>query len=192
MMLLLALAIAKAAHHTAALEFAKPVLRAARPTILAAATLLLSLGLIYSPNRYNLVTATPAQIQETELYDWIRERTSPMARLLTPPALQGFRIHARRAIVVDLKAVPYDRAQGLEWYRRLEAESGTNSPQNMSDVIDGYRTLDGKRLAALRRRYGITHAVVQSDAPTSSFSEWNEVFRNHSFVALEPRPGDPE
>jgi hypothetical protein len=147
----------------------------------------LSLALMYAPDRYNLIMTTTRQADEAELYDWVREHTSPAARFVTPPDLHGFRLNARRAIVADLKALPFDRPQLLEWYHRLEAISGTNGPQSMADVIEGYQGLAESRLAVLRQQYGITHAVLRVGAPVGSFTHWTEVFRNGAFIVLEAK-----
>jgi hypothetical protein len=75
----------------------------------------------------------------------------------------------------------------IEWYRRLEAVSGTVAPKNMSDVVAGYRTLDARRLSLLQQKYGVDFAVVRADA-TNDFGAWVEVYRNRSFVVLKPTP----
>jgi hypothetical protein len=185
--LLASLALKRAAPAVASRASAVPGLVKATSTALGAVLVLLSLVLMFAPDRYNLVMTTPRQADETELYDWVREHTSLAARFVTPPDLHGFRLNARRAIIADLKALPFDRPQLVEWYHRLEAISGTDGPRSMADVIEGYSTLDESRLAVLRQQYGITHAVLRVGAPTGSFSEWKEVFRNGTFIVLEAK-----
>lgn len=53
------------------------------------------------------------------LCEWARRNTPVDAIFLVPPGESGFRLHARRAIVVNFKAVPQLSGELREWRHRL-------------------------------------------------------------------------
>ena len=77
---------------------------------------------------------------------WARENTPADAVFRVPPDEQSFRLHARRAIVVNFKNVPQLSGELVEWRDRLEAVL----------EMDDLRTLPtpfARTLDAIRRRY---------------------------------------
>ena len=83
------------------------------------------------------------------LATWARDHTPADAVFLVPPDEESFRVHARRAIVVNFKGVPQLSAELPEWRDRLR------------DVLDldtaGLLALPrplGKTMRAIRARYG--------------------------------------
>jgi hypothetical protein len=144
----------------------------------------LAVAALYDVRRFNLVATTPAQVDEDELYAWALTKTPANEQFVVPPDLAGFRLFARRAIVVDLKAVPYETPSVLEWYRRLQSISGVTGPHAMKDVIVGYQRLDAQRLDHLHAKYAVNYAVVRTgDAALGP--TWVEVFRNTSFAVFQ-------
>lgn len=140
--------------------------------------------------RYSLLAQPAWQDAEDELYRHVAASTSRDAQFLVPPALARFRLQAARAIVVDIKALPMDRPSTIEWYRRLEAISGTRNPKSMAEVAAGYERLDEARLEHLRCRYGVTHAVIEQ-RPSFNPDGWQESYRNRHFRVLQPTSGEP-
>jgi hypothetical protein len=141
-------------------------------------------------SRYNLVHGTPLEASENELFAFVREKTPHTALFLIPPELELFRLEAQRPVVVDLKALPMNKAGLLEWHARLGAVAGETKPANPLAVMMGYRTLDGERLLALREAYGIDHAVVHADQEFPA-KDWHEVYANARFRVLAYAGSEP-
>lgn len=87
-----------------------------------------------------------------EIQDWAARSTPSSARFLTPPALAGFRVYARRGTVVERKdgaAMLWTPGFGRAWKERLGA------------VEEALAARDTTRLWAVARRYGADYAVVE-------------------------------
>ena len=133
--------------------------------------------------RYSLLTETPGQREQAELFAFVASTTPQSAQFLIPPTLDQFRLRTGRAVVVDLKALPLNRSGVAEWYRRLEDLSGTRNPVDPAEVALGYATLDTARLERLRVQYGISYAVLRQPNALQA-PGWHEVFRNGGFRVL--------
>ena len=120
------------------------------------------------------------------LFNFVRLSTPKNAQFLVPPDLEHFRLEGERAIVVDFKGLPMNKAGQIEWYQRLEHISGTIHPKNMDVVRHGYLTLDARRLEKVRCEYGVTYVVLRAGQPLSA-PGWNDVFRNNSFRVMSYR-----
>ncbi|GMV94609.1 MAG: hypothetical protein AMXMBFR82_43870 [Candidatus Hydrogenedentota bacterium] len=93
----------------------------------------------------------------------IRERTDKDAVLLVPPDGPRFRLTANRAVVVDLKAFPFNDSAMQEWYDRVTFCYGPFSrPFKLSDneVLNNYLAITDDKIADVGRAYGATHAVL--------------------------------
>ncbi len=55
--------------------------------------------------------------------EWVIQHTPVDAVFLIPPSLSGFRYRAQRPVFVDFKALPFQDAAMLEWYRRLTMQA---------------------------------------------------------------------
>lgn len=100
---------------------------------------------------------------------YARRDTLPEAVFLTPPDGGGFRLLARRAVVVDWECLPLCDAGMAEWYRRVAACYGDgHSTETLSygAAKQFYRTIDDTRLTAIARTYGATHAVLHDSTET--------------------------
>jgi hypothetical protein len=158
-----------------------------RQTLALVSAIVLVFSLLAQPYpivRYSLLAQPDWQRAQDELFDHVVASTPRDAQFVIPPALSRFRLEAERAVVVDIKALPMDSSSLVEWYRRLEAISGSQTPQSMSDVAAGYETLDEERLENLRCRYGVTHAVIER-RPSFHPRGWRETFHNRHFRVLE-------
>jgi hypothetical protein len=83
-----------------------------------------------------------------ELAAWARENTPEDSVFLVPPDEESFRVHARRAIVVNFKGVPQLSAELPEWRDRLQDVLGLDT--------QGLLALPkpmGRTLMAIRARY---------------------------------------
>jgi hypothetical protein len=107
-----------------------------------------------------------------ELAAWARDHTPKDAVFLVPPDEQSFRLHARRAIVVNYKNVPQLSAELPEWRDRLQTVLDQPDlmtlPRGMGRTLgairDRYAALPPAHLAQMARRYGATYLVITGDA----------------------------
>jgi hypothetical protein len=80
-----------------------------------------------------------------ELARWARDNTPKDALFLVPPDEESFRVHARRAIVVNFKGVPQLSAELPEWRDRLCRVLGTDTrgllalPRPMGRTVEAIR-----------------------------------------------------
>jgi len=114
----------------------------------AASSGLLAAPTLRSPLGLKLVGLQGDDAGYLELARWARDNTPKDAVFLVPPDEESFRVHARRAIVVNFKGVPQLSAELPAWRDRL------------CDVLDldiaGLLALPrplGRTLRAIRERY---------------------------------------
>ncbi len=94
----------------------------------------------------------------TELCTWAQTHTAENALFLIPPHEDGFRMHCRRAVMVDY-FVPPRPAEVLQWYARIQDVTGRRPFRGSTD-LEGYEELDANRLTRLREQYGLDYVVV--------------------------------
>ncbi len=128
--------------------------------------------------------------------DWARENTAPGDIFITPPYLEGFRVHSRRGTVLELKdgaAAVYDARFGLAWWRRLNDFGYTNlavDPEMGRKVRALYEGMDGGALAGLARKYGASYVIREEGCPSGMRAVYtNERFALCSFGAGGRGPG---
>ena len=115
------------------------------------ATVAVTSGLLARPTLRNPVGIKLAGLEGDsthylELARWARDHTPPDTVFVVPPDEESFRVHARRAIVVNFKGVPQLSAELPEWRDRLR------------DVLD----LDTRGLLALPRPLGRTMQAIRA------------------------------
>jgi hypothetical protein len=100
------------------------------------------------------------------LCDWTRDSTPTDAVFLVPPDEESFRLHARRAIVVNFKNVPQLSGELGEWRRRLQNVLDvdvTTLPTPFHRTRDAirarYADLSPEGLATAARRNGARYVV---------------------------------
>ena len=98
---------------------------------------------------------------------WARDRTPADAVFLVPPDEQSFRLHARRAIVVNFKNVPQLSGELGEWRDRLQNVLAMNDvralPRPFHRALDDirlrYARLTTSQLVTVAQRYGARYVV---------------------------------
>jgi hypothetical protein len=121
---------------------------------------------------------------DAELYAWVGANTSVDDRFLSPPAHEGFRYVAQRAVVVDWKATPMLPSEVVEWHQRVQDVVGR--PVKSGRDLAGYAQLDVSRVRRLKGKYGFEFVLVQRGAH-SRLSTLNEVFSNSHWVIFDVR-----
>ena len=114
------------------------------------------------------------------LAQWTRAHTEPDAVFLVPPGAASWRLVAERAVVADLKAVPFRPAAIREWHERMAALAGRPraAPSQLTRELRvprcawplqalgrGYTSLDVAQLGALGGTYGARYVVRDDGAP---------------------------
>jgi hypothetical protein len=105
----------------------------------------------------------------TEAAWFARANTPEDAVFVVPPRLGGFRLIARRAVVVDNKVFPFGDADMEEWYERMLFTHAGRLEGDLPSLIeldDNYAVIDAGHLLRVRERYGATHALLWSQTPT--------------------------
>ena len=100
--------------------------------------------------------------------DWARDNTPLDSIFLVPPGEASFRLRARRAIVVNFKAVPQLSGELPEWRDRLQAAMAlddlTSLPrgyvQTLRAIDERYASLEPDQLVAAADAYAARYVVA--------------------------------
>lgn len=137
-------------------------------TVLIAATLA-----ILSPDAMGIWPSsdqTPAE----EIASWAHDSTDTNAIFAVPPAWGHFRSQAKRAIVVNFKAVPFHPPYMTEWFTRLTEIAPTALPrrggaQFIPALDSAFLALPGQEIKQLAARYGFEYIVRQKAETPEGF-----------------------
>lgn len=125
------------------------------------------------------------QLPEDELYAWARKHSDKDALFITPPLLQGFRLHARRAIVADWKTPPGGSSELIEWIERLKMVCGIPEILNTAALGEGYRCMDADRLTRLTNKYHADYVVLETEQSNQTLrDDFSVVFENREYLIL--------
>ncbi|MFQ5742500.1 MAG: DUF6798 domain-containing protein [Acidobacteriota bacterium] len=113
----------------------------------------------------------------TDAARFARGHTPSEAVFLTPPDLGGFRLVAKRAIVVDFKSFPFQDAAMEEWYERMLFTYGqvtdTTLPE-LGALEAAYGEITDERVLRVAAKYGATYALLWSETPTGMPVVYND------------------
>ncbi|MGH7214562.1 MAG: DUF6798 domain-containing protein, partial [Tepidisphaeraceae bacterium] len=106
-----------------------------------------------------------------EMCAWARDNTPVDAVFLVPPHEQSFRLHARRAIYINFKAVAQLSDELAEWRDRMELLLGVddlrNLPRGWGQALpamrDRYEARSAADLFILARENGMRYVLVGHD-----------------------------
>lgn len=103
-----------------------------------------------------------------EIARMARARLPEDAVVLTPPGFGLFRLHGRRAIVVDFKAYAFQDRAMAEWKARMVDCYG--EPQGggfgaLEQMDRSYKAIARDRLKSVASKYGALYAVLYRDTP---------------------------
>lgn len=121
---------------------------------------------------------------EAELYKWCAA-TEKTSTFMVPPDLENFRLHAKRAIIVDWKSLSVHPDDVVEWYNRIQDISGVKNVASLVAAKEGYLQLDLPQLNNLVQKYNIDYIVFYREQNKYNF---RIVFENEKFcVAKLPK-----
>ncbi|MEO8845597.1 MAG: DUF6798 domain-containing protein [Kofleriaceae bacterium] len=159
-----------------------PYLRATLPIAVAVASLVVVIDGRWSTFAHPHVAVASGGFETDDLYDWARTSTPVDTRFLTPPSLAGFRLHARRAIVVDLKSPPLVPDEIVEWYRRLCSVTGDPRLANVPEANRRWNESTEAQLLVRARQLGAQYLVL--DRPHDEALLQRSVYANERYVVL--------
>lgn len=96
---------------------------------------------------------------------WAREHTAKDATFVVPPSVSTFRSNARRGVVVNFKAFPFQPEGARVWFKRLLAVAPMDLPERAGrDILDrldqAYADQAPERLAAVALEFDADYLVV--------------------------------
>lgn len=99
-----------------------------------------------------------------QVEQWARRNTSSAAIFAVPPSYSSFRSEAKRTIVINHKAIPYDDEEMLTWFKRLTDMAPIELPergssQMISDLDSAYASLDVDDLRRLASSYRFEYVI---------------------------------
>ena len=137
------------------------------------------------------------------LAGWARDHTPPDAVFLVPPDEESFRVHARRAIVVNFKGVPQLSAELPEWRDRLRDVLDLDTRgllalprplgRTMRAIRARYDSLPPEHLFGVARKYGARYVVLTRRADETGaqlvHSDSNDLYYLYDLASETVNPG---
>jgi hypothetical protein len=137
------------------------------PMLVAVASLAIVLYPRWDAVAHPRIAVAAASFETDDLYEWARTTTPVDAVFLTPPSLSGFRLLARRAIVVDLKSPPLVPDELVEWYRRLCRVVDEPDLRDAAETDRLWRAASKAVLLARAKELGADYLVLDRRAETT-------------------------
>jgi hypothetical protein len=159
-----------------------PYLRSMLRVTVALAGLAIAIHGRWSTIAHPQLAVASAGFETDDLYHWARTSTPVDTRFLTPPTLGGFRLHARRAIVVDSKSPPLVPDEIIEWYRRLCRVTGTERLASVPEANRLWNESSEAQLLARAKELGAQYVVL--DRPHDDALLRRSVYANEHYVVL--------
>jgi len=150
-----------------AIAIVAPNLSTWLPILVAAASLAIVVRTRWPTIAHPQIGVASAGFETDDLYEWARTTTPVDAVFLTPPSLSGFRLLARRAIVVDLKSPPLVPDELVEWYRRLCRVTGEPHLHDVPQANRSWSATPKPVLLARARELGADYLVLDRRPDTT-------------------------
>lgn len=94
-----------------------------------------------------------ANVASGPMLEFVKRTTSPADIFIIPTDIDGFRLYARAAIVVDFESIPYKDVEVIEWYERV---------QSINLLYESQSNRHCEVLRSLSERYKVSHIVVRT------------------------------
>jgi hypothetical protein len=127
-----------------------------------------------------IITLSDIKGADIEIAGYAGEIIREDAVFLTPPSFGRFRFLARRAIVVDFKAIPFQDRAMVEWRERLRdcyGEVESSGFRAVAEMDRSYRNITSARILSVAEKYGASYAILYRETE----SEFPVVFENDSY-----------
>ncbi|MEM8486608.1 MAG: DUF6798 domain-containing protein [Bacteroidota bacterium] len=110
---------------------------------------------------------------EIQLARWAAKNTLPAEVFAVPPSWSAFRSHARRAIVINHKAFPYQDTNIRTWFDRLQDMAPLQLPEQTDPTLLAaldfkYNTLTPHDLEELGITYSFDYIIRNAPLPAAS------------------------
>jgi hypothetical protein len=124
---------------------------------------------------------------EADVTKWARTMTPVDAVFLVAPYHDDFRLHARRAVVIDTKSPPMYLDELVEWYRRLCTVVDVPKLDRVGDAWTRWDALPADRMLAIARAF---HAdfIVLVKARTATRIAAPVAYEDHADVVYAVPP----
>jgi hypothetical protein len=106
---------------------------------------------------------------DVDVARWAGRNVEADAVFVIPASLGSFRLHARRAVVVEWKALPFEELAMRDWRERIRfcyGEVASTGFAGQDEMDASYETITDGALGAIRDRYGARFAVLYRETPT--------------------------
>ena len=138
--------------------------------ILIIASLIFNIALIANVSYF-------PEYKNNEIYMWIENNTENESIFLIPPKIEDFRMGAKRAIVVDWKAFPFNDKSVLEWRERVYEVSNSPNTLNPNSVEKGYNSLNEEKILSLSEKYKFNYILMEKNKNL----RFNEIYSDDEF-----------
>jgi len=105
-----------------------------------------------------------ATIHGDGVADFARKHTEEDAIFLTPPVFGGFRLTAKRAIIIDFKSMPFQDSGMLEWWNRMNVcygdISGLSRNAGLEKMERNYRNISTEDIKNISEKYDADYSVL--------------------------------
>lgn len=145
--------------------------------------------------RFQVLASDQAPSPLRAVAAWAQAHTAPHEVFLIPPQWEGFRLWARRSVVVDFKNVAFSDLALLQWDRRLRSASGASRwpealwRQRIDLVAEGYGLQSAQALAQVARDHGAAHVVVLKSLGPRGLEHRGQGCWVYAAGDLDPAPG---
>ena len=109
---------------------------------------------------------------------WARKNTSPDALFLTPRLTQTFKWFAERAEVVNLKDVPQDAINIVEWWQRLASVNRVLLPSGERLWLDSLTQQSPEKLRQIAKTYQVDYLITDCEPKL----DLEQIYSNNSYA----------
>jgi len=131
--------------------------------------LITSMLLLISPDALGIRPVTKSAPEKVA--KWARDSTSIDAVFAVPPGWDHFRSQARRAIVVNFKAIPFHPSSMIQWFTRLMDLAPIDPPSQgggpiIAELDSAFDSLTNQQILDLHLKYRF-HYIVRKQSTMS-------------------------
>ncbi|MCY4000534.1 MAG: hypothetical protein OXF84_06990 [Bacteroidetes bacterium] len=139
---------------------------------LATTVLLCSMLLLISPDALGIRPVTESAPEKVA--EWARDSTDVNAVFAVPLGWDHFRSQARRAIVINFKAVPFHSSYMNQWFARLMDLAPIDPPHRgggpiIAQLDQAFFSLTRQQILDLHIKYGFDYIVTQQETMSDEF-----------------------